>query len=48
MVMMTPELITAKDDYHKLKELKEEDKPTTVYCPMCEHRGQTIVRDKRS
>ena len=48
MVMMTPELVQAKQDFHDLKDLKDYAKPQSVYCPMCEHRGETTVKDKRS
>ena len=48
MVMMSQELMQAKQDYHDLKELKEHDDPKTVFCPMCEHRGHTEVKSKKS
>ena len=44
MVMMSQELVQAKQDYYDLKELKETRTSRLVFCPMCEQRGSTEVK----
>uniref|UniRef100_A0A7S3I6E2 LITAF domain-containing protein n=1 Tax=Favella ehrenbergii TaxID=182087 RepID=A0A7S3I6E2_9SPIT len=44
MVMMSQELVQAKQDLYDLKELKESCHSSRVFCPMCEQRGETEVR----
>lgn len=48
MVMMTPQLLTAKKDLTTLKKLKSKDCEYEVFCPMCENRGFTKAVQKRS
>lgn len=44
MVMMSQELVQAKQDYYELKELKESEEARPALCPMCEHRSTTEVK----
>ena len=48
MVMMSQELMMARNDLQDLKDLKEAESGCPILCPMCDHRGTTVVQEKRS